>query len=43
MNTTNGNIDVCLATTKVLNNVLDFVYINFENEMERKYIMHVYY
>lgn len=33
--------DVCLAAVKSLYNALDFAQINFENEMERNYIMKV--
>ncbi|XP_057838410.1 importin subunit beta-1 [Cryptomeria japonica] len=41
MNTTDGNNDVCLAATRALYNALDFAQTNFENEMERNYIMRV--
>lgn len=41
MNAAEGNSDVCLAATKALYNALDFAQTNFENEMERNYIMRV--
>lgn len=41
MNAPDGNSDVCLAATKALYNALDFAQTNFENEMERNYIMRV--
>jgi len=41
MNAPDANSDVCLAATKALYNALDFAQTNFENEMERNYIMRV--
>ncbi|KAH9321912.1 hypothetical protein KI387_016551 [Taxus chinensis] len=41
MSTTGGKNDVCLAATRALYNALDFAQTNFENEMERNYIMRV--
>ncbi|KAL2541459.1 ARM repeat superfamily protein [Abeliophyllum distichum] len=41
MNVTEQNHDVRLAATRALYNALDFAQTNFENEMERNYIMKV--
>ena len=41
MNSTEANNDVRLAATRALYNALDFAHTNFENEMERNYIMTV--
>ncbi|KAL0375378.1 UNVERIFIED_CONTAM: Importin subunit beta-1 [Sesamum radiatum] len=41
MNVTEQNSDVRLAATRALYNALDFARTNFDNEMERNYIMKV--
>ncbi|XP_051130682.1 importin subunit beta-1-like [Andrographis paniculata] len=41
MNVSEQDLQVRLAATKALNNALDFARTNFENEMERNYIMEV--
>ena len=41
MSQSEQNVDVRLAAVKSLYNALDFAQINFENEMERNYIMKV--
>lgn len=41
MNAAAHNPEVCLAATRALYNALDFAQTNFDNEMERNYIMKV--
>ncbi|KAM7268122.1 hypothetical protein ACFE04_010288 [Oxalis oulophora] len=41
MNATEGNNDVRLAATRALYNALGFAQVNFNNDMERDYIMRV--
>ncbi|KAI5065929.1 hypothetical protein GOP47_0018553 [Adiantum capillus-veneris] len=41
MNTAETNSDIRLAATQALYNALDFAHSNFENDMERDYIMRV--
>lgn len=41
MNTAETNNDIRLAATQALYNALDFAHSNFENDMERDYIMRV--
>eukprot|EP00250_Pteridium_aquilinum_P006489 c16400_g1_i2 orf=255-2879(+) len=41
MNTNESNNDIRLAATQALYNALDFAHSNFENDMERDYIMRV--